>query len=1045
MPPLQTTQRLSASSLTESATALIRSSPVLLSDFQQQIQQEFIAGSAIAPALFTAAVEVVPDLVEQPGGEVETPIHNALNWQYSRFGHQAKASLYGAILRNEDSSCWQVKLSQPLQDKRKDRLRKYETPVGNGSRAFLPPIPSQIQQRIAERYGLEPHPLGGKFWDWVAQHPEIPIIITEGGKKALALLSLGYVAIALYGVNGGYRKTFEGSRHLIEDLSRFTGHNRPVMLAFDQDEKADTRRQVVTALFRFGALLEAAGSTVSIATWNGRDGKGVDDLIVKAGAAAWDSAYQAALTLSHWRIQQRLAGRLTWNPTLSLNVADLSTLEISSLPTTGIVAVVSPKGTGKTKLIAQQVKQSEKVLVGGHRIALMRQLGERLDCHYLGDVDKAQGRFIAGGAYTLRLSFCVDSLLAIDPAQFADCDLVIDEVTQVIRHLLTSATCTKDGKRPALLAHLRTLLQIARRVIVADADLDSSTLHYLKELRGDDTPIFLLRNDHQPTGYDVRFIDSTERSPVVADLLNSVSSLRPGQADYIATDSKALTKVLARLIAQQHPEVDLLVLNSETIGGEEEARFNRTPDLWLAEAMQRQVPLVVIASPTLATGASIEMQGCFQSVWGLFMGVSSTDADMAQALGRVRAPVQRIVWCAQRGSSYSRVGRSTNALELKQILMDKTSTTVRLVRSSLREDTVSAMTAYDWQADPHLNLYCQIEAARNRSMQELRTALLVRLRFEGNQVTLESRDPDQAMRTMLSTTRAELKELDAEVIVSAPILSVAEVLELENKESIAPEERAALERFQICDFYVIAPETLSLELVLNDKASRLRAEIRGLEELLYPGVAVDRTVRALERQATWSKSFCPWDLNVAELQRQLRELLQLKDFLVDPERKWTAEDIQPYAARIRSMAAQVKALFHFTPSDKLSDVQIVNQLCAQMGLKFELHFSNHLPGHEGQKTRYYQLDMRRLSFLQEVLERRAARRAVRAAEFEAEATGSPLVLMNENQVGDPSATTEGGGSQQVFQPLFDVVVTQEPPTARPLLSDSPPMLNDRAS
>ena len=81
------------------------------------------------PALFTAAVEVVPDLVEQPGGEVETPIHNALNWQYSRFGHQVRDSLYGAILRNEDGSCWQVKLSQPLQDKRKDRLRKYETPM----------------------------------------------------------------------------------------------------------------------------------------------------------------------------------------------------------------------------------------------------------------------------------------------------------------------------------------------------------------------------------------------------------------------------------------------------------------------------------------------------------------------------------------------------------------------------------------------------------------------------------------------------------------------------------------------------------------------------------------------------------------------------------------------------------------------------------------------------------------------------------------------------------------------------------------------------
>ena len=95
-----------------------------------------------------------------------------------------------------------------------------------------------------------------------------------------------------------------------------------------------------------------------------------------------------------------------------------------------------------------------------------------------------------------------------------------------------------------------------------------------------------------------------------------------------------------------------------------------------------------------------------------------------------------------------------------------------------------------------------------------------------------------------------------------------------------------------------------------------------------------------------------------------------------------------------------------------------------MGLKFELHFSNHLPGHEGQKTRYYQLDMSRLSFLQEVLERRAARRAAKAAEFEAEASGSPRALINENQLGDPSSTTEGVGQQQVFQPLFGVAGTK---------------------
>jgi hypothetical protein len=1015
---------------------------ISLPDFQQQIEREFVQGSAISPALFKATVEIVPDLIERPGGEVETPLHDVLNWRYIRFGHQSRTMLYGAILRNEDGSSWQVKLSHPLLDKRKGngRIRKYETPKGNGSKAFLPSLDTKTRHAIAQRYGILLPGSEGSVWDWIARHPQIPIILTEGGKKALSLLSQGYVAIALYGVTGGYCKTFEGTRHLIEDLAPFVGSNRPILLAFDQDEKADTRRRVTTALFRFGALLEAAGAAVSVITWNGRDGKGVDDLIVGAGAAAWELAYQSALPLAHWRIQQRLVGRLTWTPTLSLNTADLSALDSTYLPATGIVAIVSPKGTGKTKLMSQQIEGSEKILVGGHRIALMRQLAQRLNCHYLGDVDKAQGRFIAGGAYTLRLSFCVDSLLAIDPAHFSDCDLVIDECTQVIRHLLTSATCTKDGKRPALLAHLRVLLQTARRVIVADADLDNATLHYLKELRGDNSPIFLLRNDYQPSGYAVRFIESVERSPVIADLLKDVAQLHFSEALYIATDSKALTKLIARLIAQQSPDVELLVLNSETIGGEAESCFNRTPDLWLADAMQRPRPLVVIASPTLATGTSIETQGCFQSVWGIFMGVSSTDGDMTQALGRVREPVQRIVWCAQRGNSYSRLGRSPNAMELKRLLLDKTSATVRLIRSSLREDIVSGITAYDWQSDPHLNLYCQIEADRNRSMQELRTALLVRLRFEGNQVTLETRDKDEVMRSVLNTTRAELRELDAEVILSAPILSITQVLELETQEVISPEDRAALERFQLCDFYSILPETLTLELVLDDRGSRLRTEIRALEELLHPGVAVDRTIRALERQAVWNKGFCTWDIHSAELQRRLRDILQLQDFVADPERRWAAEDIHPYAAHIRRLAPQVKALFNFTPSDKLSDTQVVNQLLSQMGLRFEIHFSNHLPGHEGQKTRYYQLDLERLQFLQDVLERRATRRAARASEFgaEDEKDGSPLVLNSENQVGDPCPAMPRRPGVTVVPPQLEVFSMDDEPSLQILSGSSPP-------
>jgi Domain of unknown function (DUF3854) len=218
---------------------------ITFNTFSERIQTEFIAGSGIAVELFQASVSLVKDLEPGAGGEVSAPIHEALNWRYTRFGQQSRDSFYAALLLNEDSSTWQAKLSNPRTDT-KGKSQKYETPVGNGSRAFLPEVPPEIRQRIGLRYSVDV-PLTGSFWDWLEQHPEVFILWTEGGKKALCLLSQGYVAIALYGVNGGYRRQVDDSRVLIPDVARFAQEGRSHVLVFDQDTQPETRRSPVSA------------------------------------------------------------------------------------------------------------------------------------------------------------------------------------------------------------------------------------------------------------------------------------------------------------------------------------------------------------------------------------------------------------------------------------------------------------------------------------------------------------------------------------------------------------------------------------------------------------------------------------------------------------------------------------------------------------------------------------------------------------------------------------------------------------------------------
>jgi len=196
-------------------------------------------------------------------------------------------------------------------------------------------------------------------------------------------------------------------------------------------------------------------------------------------------------------------------------------------------------------------------------------------------------------------------------------------------------------------------------------------------------------------------------------------------------------------------------------------------------------------------------------------------------------------------------------------------------------------------------------------MYHLREALQVRLRYEGHQVALVEQQSHPAMKLLLRQTTQENQEIEAEAIVAAADLTLAEVLLLENKESTSPAEQLAISKFYLKEFYALA--VLTVEDVLWDRQGRRRAEILNLEAQMFPQMAIERTVKPIEKQAQWQQGYCPWDLAHVELRRRLRQMLGF-DGLIEQLQggwEWTKHDLVGYAAKARALAPEIKLALNF--------------------------------------------------------------------------------------------------------------------------------------
>lgn len=893
------------------------------------------------------------------------------------------------------------KPDRPYLDPKKQKPIKYEHPKGAPRGTFFLNLPWRLGKTIADRSTdrvrdlfaiTNPKPtapqagsswedeyrlperrenaIDPNFWRWVSANPEVPVILTEGAKKAGCLLSHGYAAIGLPGIHGGYSTLTtpiakETLRQLVRDLECIATPGRTVYLAFDQDTKPTTLQNVRTALRHLAALLQKRGVKVNVITWAGL-AKGIDDLVASEGAQALHNAVDQAEPIETWTWKVNQGRQLTIAPTLQLNTPELTQTQLNqAIPALdlrqGTIAIASGKGTGKTNLIAELLKDEPKVISLGHRVALQRNTCHRWELDFKNDLDKIHGRYCTTQGYTQRLGLCIDSILSIRPEDVIDGVLVIDEFMQVLRHLILGDTCAKDGKRGALIEHLTHLLSIARLVILADADANDTGIKYLHQWRADRS-LILIKNTHIAPSFDATFLDTKQINDVYTRL---IGDLQAGKRIFIATDSRAGSKKLLEKLSQDCPTLNGLLVNSETSGEAEQRAFITNPN---ANVHRYDW---VMGTPSLGTGVSIEVDH-FDLVYGIFKGIL-TDGDAAQALNRVRANVPRIIWAAEKGGDPTRLHISPNPRVIQRAIRQRSSANAHLLRSQLgyklfpmeREDDLR-------RSDPSIDLYCDLLAQDNASHLAFNAALKARLHHEGSRV--ESIVPDGHNAEFANTMRDISKlitQKDAKAIALARPLTPIEIETLKYQDSRTKEDQDAIEKISIQAFYCkteLTPE----DVIFYHKNHNA---IRQLEALLYGcEVSIRRDKTELDAQLQWGSLLTPWDLTGHEVKRAVREKLGLSKFL-SLTQSWTHQDSQDIADLARTYRKDIKTYLNLTIPESADNNWIVAQLLHQVGLRTK---ANH-KGKRGEQQAVYSLEPEHFAIVAEILQHRQEFRLQQAA------------------------------------------------------------------
>ncbi|QCS48074.1 hypothetical protein FEK30_00695 (plasmid) [Picosynechococcus sp. PCC 11901] len=502
------------------------------------------------------------------------------------------------------------------------------------------------------------------------------------------------------------------------------------------------------------------------------------------------------------------------------------------------VFLQAARGLGKTEFAGRYVNAWLRGIAPFHRKALAIDGGGKLGFTYRTDLTIHNGQLFDGhGQFTDHLAYCSESRLSLTRPinnlldRGAGC--FIDEFDQQLKNLLMSATHGRDGQRQTNIQNFWQDTIRAKETLGVSADLTDFEVKLFEKHTG--RKPFVVKVEHvKKQRIDTVFEHEAQWWQKFYQLQDE------GQRVLVLCSRKSDAKLLAHACGA-------MAIHADNAHGYKD--FLSNPNQWL----RQNRPGLFAVSPILGTGFSITADA-FDAVLLYGWADNLTAADLMQFLDRYRLNVPRYIWVEETNHQYNQL------------------TPDACFKARLAKAKASRLDD-EWRWIDPGDPYFHYQAEKNWSLAHLRADLLARLERDTKTVNYElcqlPADEVKDIIAGVAAIRSEFKKHDATLTAQANNLTLEQAKQYRDREDELTEvERRSLYKFDLADWRVSEPETVTADDVLKDRKGRRRKELEKLEMQAFPQIAQALDQASIHKQ---KGGVCQQDISHHSLRVQTLE------------------------------------------------------------------------------------------------------------------------------------------------------------------------------